>query len=424
MSNFKLYFLTITFFVSFFWIPKVFAQSVTPDSSEISAAPTVATPTPSPIGQLIKLDFRIPGIGSESGNLTPNNTTRNVTLYFFNPDVNSSDPSTKPVASFKTKVEYDSDPTSPTFGSFVNSAIDLADKIPDEKYQIVFKTDQALSTLVRNKDTDVGGKVFEIRKSYGQTISITGQTAIIGDIYPSPKGDNVMDIHDYNGLVNCFGLKADSNSCFDKNSADLNDDGVVDGVDYNLMFGSFKTLLRLGLPVPTILLPTPTSILKLQVKKPTPKPTIAKTAKVKSASGKNPFGAIIFFIILIALIVVTIIKRRKVKVLVANLFAMLPFSTPKSAQSGTETTVVSDNSAAGTSVDNVFYVKKQSVDDLNKTIVLTLTDDNGPTLGYYKGAEVIDGFARVKGIMKKEGEKVFVDISEITPEEPSQQPAS
>ena len=70
-------------------------------------------------------------------------------------------------------------------------------------------------------------------------------------------------------------------------------------------------------------------------------------------------------------------------------------------------------------VDKDFYVKKQTVDEANKTIVLTLTDDSGPMLGYYKGKEVTDGFSHIKGSMKKEGDKVYIEVSEITPVEES-----
>ena len=82
-------------------------------------------------GQIISLDFKISGIGSASGNLDPLHKSRPVTLYFYDPDKNTSDLSVKPLAKFLTSVKYDSDVNSTSFGSFINSNVDLTDKIPD-----------------------------------------------------------------------------------------------------------------------------------------------------------------------------------------------------------------------------------------------------------------------------------------------------
>jgi len=365
------------------------------------------TPTPTPVGQVISLDFKIPGIGSEGGNLKPLHNTRNVTLYFFDPNINSSDLSSKPVASFNTQVVYDSDQNSPTFGSFVNSDIDLGDAVSDGQYQIVFKTSQALSKLVKEKDKDIGGKVFDIKKSLGQAIVITNQVVIIGDIYPSPSGDNVIDINDYDSLINCFGSKADSTSCNDKIASDLNDDGVVNGADYNLLLSSIKTLSSLGLPVPQLLVGTPAITPKPITNNPIKtNPSIKKEVKAKASTIKNPFTIFLFLLSFFALIVTLVIlflKRNKLK-------------KPLDANSA-EDQIKTKEDAKEEVIDKEYFVKKQTVDNESKTIVLTLTDDKGPTLGYYKGKEVPDGFSKVKGVMKRDGNKVFIDVSEIIPGE-------
>lgn len=77
-----------------------------------------------------------------------------------------------------------------------------------------------------------------LRRLIPQTIIITaGQNAaprvslITGDIYP----DNQLDISDYNILISCYGNKANTSSCTNKQGADINDDGSVDAVDYNLL---------------------------------------------------------------------------------------------------------------------------------------------------------------------------------------------
>ncbi|HSW48344.1 MAG TPA: hypothetical protein VLG67_04685 [Candidatus Saccharimonadales bacterium] len=402
-------FLPLILFI-FFLIPnftsKLYAQSEQPTQ-----------PAPTPVGTVVKLDFTIPGIGTESGNLTPLNGVRNITLYFFNPEVNSDDPAVKPIASFKTQATYDSNPDSPTYGSFVNQDIDLGTEVPDGKYQISFKPDHALSKLLKERDQDVGGKVIEIHGTYGESINITNQKVIVGDIYPAGAEDNLMDINDYNALVSCFGTKADSAGCTDKKAADLDDNGTIDGVDYNLMFNSFKTLLELGLPVPSIFQITIKPTSKPTILKPTPQPTVVKKqAKVtpKKSSGAGSIFTIfgLIFVLLIAgAVIFFILKKRKSKQKSA-IEMQQDYINAKPGEEG------EGKQAGGEEiVDKEFFVKKQVDDTTNNRIVLTLTDDNGPTLGYFSGENVIDGFSKVKGVLKKDGDKVYIEVESITPEE-------
>lgn len=51
-------------------------------------------------------------------------------------------------------------------------------------------------------------------------------------------GNNVLDILDYNDLMSCFGSKY--STCQFQQTADLNDDGAVDGIDYNIIIRSFS----------------------------------------------------------------------------------------------------------------------------------------------------------------------------------------
>lgn len=62
---------------------------------------------------------------------------------------------------------------------------------------------------------------------------------VAGDI----TNDNRIDIQDYNMLINCFLNKADTGSCSgNKNNADLNENGVVDEFDYNVLIRSFSSV--------------------------------------------------------------------------------------------------------------------------------------------------------------------------------------
>ncbi|MDP3955370.1 MAG: hypothetical protein Q8Q15_03350, partial [bacterium] len=61
-------------------------------------------------------------------------------------------------------------------------------------------------------------------------------TMIVGDI----NDDNKLNIEDYNILVGCFADKANTNSCIDKENSDLDDNDVIDGIDFNLFLRSLS----------------------------------------------------------------------------------------------------------------------------------------------------------------------------------------
>lgn len=68
----------------------------------------------------------------------------------------------------------------------------------------------------------------------GGTITEPTLLPLSGDV----DSNNTIDIQDYNDLMNCYGARYAS--CVYKTTADLNDDGAVDGVDYNIIMRSFS----------------------------------------------------------------------------------------------------------------------------------------------------------------------------------------
>lgn len=385
------------FIFSFFCISSVYAQlEINQDSL-----------TPVPSGQIIKLDFSIPGIGSASGNLKPQHPTRSVLLNFYNTEVNSEDKSVKPLKSFIASATFDADESSPTFGHYVNQSIDLKFDVPDGSYQITFQVNNSIPTLIKERAKDIAGKKFEIKSSYSQAISISDQSVLTGDVYPL-GGDNTIDNKDYKALTACYGAKADSPTCESKNAADLNDDGTIDGTDYNIISSSFKTLLERGLAVPTEILSNQLTPTKTDLKKEDIKPTdTPKDNKKAVKSSSSPILAILLVVIIIiagAGLTFFLIKRKK----------PLAFDKKLEDKQGQQTgTPVDSIEHVDTPVEKEFFVKKQTVRDDGKN-VLMLTDDNGPMLGYYTG-NVQDGFSKVKGIIKKDGDKLYMDVTEITP---------
>ncbi|GEM_PF-1336279 len=430
------------------------------------------TPVPTPAGPVINLSFTVPGIGSEGGNLSPLHPTRSVTVYLYSLDANSLDKNIQPLNTAKGQVTFDSDSNTSRYTTFTNLDFGLGDSVQDGRYQIVFKTDQSLQKLIKEKPDSVGGKVFSLSKGHISD-EVPMQSVILGDIAPQ-GGNNVMDIADYNMFVGCFGSHSDSSSCPQKDLADFDDNGVVDGIDYNIMILGFKELLAQGFSVPSIPIPTPQKFSKLS--KITPLPKVAKVNKgsptpkliTKDASTKgSPLAGILFFLFLVfgGVIIFLFFKNKKFKESISGFFSKFPVQPHQEAAATTQTsaeearsaittpennqpediqasdsrgetpqkqTPEASQSASGTAstqptpgtsqpslegaIDKEYYIKKHSVDEKDGAQWLVLTDDNGPIPGYYKGKEVIEGFAKVKGEIKEDNGKKFILISEIVSE--------
>jgi len=173
------------------------------------------------------------------GNNNPINKTRTATVSLYD-DYNNF-----VVKKDDVTIHFDS-----SAGNFSGSF--TLDNIPTGNYSVIVKTRGFLSR-------QVGSPQFITN---GQTNSLDPVTLQNGDL----KNTDVINIEDYNMLVGCFGSRGTSPGCLDKNAADINNDGVVDGVDFNLFLREFA--IKEGdvlspMPTPTNT-PTPT---------PTPTPT-------------------------------------------------------------------------------------------------------------------------------------------------------
>lgn len=110
--------------------------------------------------------------------------------------------------------------------------------VPYDAAQGNFSGNVAVSSLASGNYIIRIGTPGYLIKRVSAVVTITAQqvnhipsvSLTAGDI----DEDNQLDISDYNGLISCYGQKADTPSCSNKTLADLNDDGVIDGGDYNL----------------------------------------------------------------------------------------------------------------------------------------------------------------------------------------------
>lgn len=435
-------------------ISQVPTGSVTPSESP--------SPSPStgPLGPTLNLSFSVPGIGSGGGNLKPLHPIRDVTVYLYAPGVNSQDPVVKPLYSIQGTAKYDTNPASPTYTSFVNPAFDLGSGIKQGDYQIAFRTNQSLRTLIKQNPTDIGGEDFNI--SYNNiSLQIPPQTVLMGDVIPD-QGDNKIDINDYNAFINCYGSNNTTNSfCKGHNYGDFNDDGVINGIDYNILLRSLYTLSQEGIatpklsPTPTITihkaLPTKAIIPTKQPRKVTkaasPGGTI-QTTKTTSGGG-SVLGILLFFIFLILLGAVGLLlymRNETIRNKINALIHLSPTSTPaegtEEAPTEAEATPQEETPPADAQPpvptdaapapqtpaaqpaqesqgdeETDYYIKKKGFDEGGKGVWLTLTGDNGAIDGHYAKGDVAEGFAKVKGTTKTENGKKFLEISEITAEE-------
>ncbi len=401
------------------------AAQATQSPPEPTAIPT---PVPTAVGPVVDLSFSLPGIGTNGGNLKPLNASRNVSIYLFSSDANTSDKNVKPVYTIKTQAVYDSDPNSPTYTSFVNKYVDLG-AVPAKSYQIAIQTPQSLRSLIKSSDPrTIGGQLFEL--SDRRFLVLPSQTMITGDIYPLTKGDSIMDINDYNTLVNCYNTQINFSKCADSAPADLDDNGVVDGIDYNILLMNFRTLLSLGFPVPSIAISPSGKITPAISVTPQKDVTLAPVSDKKRSS--NPSGVIIIFTLFIILVGIIAFVSYK--------FHLLNILFPKKGedqnegqtapedldadpvdqtnQTADQTTDQTDSKTPATgAIEKTGYLKKVKVDEQAKGTWVTLADDTGINRAFYPNVNVVDGFVSIKGTMKKDEEnKPYIFITELNTE--------
>lgn len=190
------------------------APSNTPIPSQISPTQPI-----SPNSTILSLALCPHGIGScgdnstpgSGGNPSPLHTQRSVTLSLF--DVNNA-----LILSKSVSLSFD-----PSSGSFTGLA-DLG-SLASGYYSVKLHMDGFLSARVPG--------IVNILSAH--TTSIPLVPLIAGDM----NNDNKLTNDDFSILSNCFGSAFTTSSCKSQ-FADINDDGVVDGVDYNILLREFS----------------------------------------------------------------------------------------------------------------------------------------------------------------------------------------
>ena len=197
------------------------------------AVPTATpTPSPSPIHTYLNVALQLPGIGV-GGNLSPLHPTRDLHVSIYAAGVDPSQPNVSPIFDNTSEsIQYNSNN-----GYFINSKIDVG-TLATGNYQILFKS----TGYLRKQAIDPNASDNTIAITGGTTNIVPLTKLIAGDVTPIY---NVMDASDFYAIAACYGSKATTSSCTAGSQiTDINDDGVVNGIDLNYWLLGMQTLLN------------------------------------------------------------------------------------------------------------------------------------------------------------------------------------
>ncbi len=194
--------------------------ALTPSSAPTQPTTGTLTPTINPLDTVFSFALCPHGLGKcgdnsnpgSGGNMNPQHQLRNVTVYV-------NDMNNNMVMSQTGYLHYNSGDSN-FFGS-----IDMKN-LPSGSYLVSVKMDGYLSKQFAGIQSITSGT---------NNILYPQAFLVAGDI----NNDNQLDIQDYNILLSCFGSKQNTASCISpitsqSPGADIDDDGTVDGADYNL----------------------------------------------------------------------------------------------------------------------------------------------------------------------------------------------
>lgn len=194
-----------------------------------------ASPSPSvsPTQHATKINLAISlmGIGVK-GNLSPKHPTRTVHIQVYKKGDDPKQPNITPVADItNANVTFDSNS-----GYFLNPSLSLGN-LPTGDYQILVKTP---GYLRREIEDNQNNSTFTL--TLDQTTTLPSVPLIAGDTAPLY---NNMQASDFYAIVDCYKDKATGSSCAAGNTiTDLDDNGVIDGVDLNVWLLGMQALLQ------------------------------------------------------------------------------------------------------------------------------------------------------------------------------------
>jgi hypothetical protein len=189
------------------------------------------TPIPGPNDTIIEFDLpngAFNNLFKYSTDTLPITTKeQELTMYLYK---STDDPKKDPKGEKKTA----KDNKKITYSATGTVSFDLG-KVIKGTYKILLKSPKYLRAMIA-EDVDIKGT--------GETIKITSLKKSLVDGAGDVNDDNVLNILDYNMILGCH----DNNTlpCINKTAADLNDNGVIDGIDDNIFIKSLSFKTREG----------------------------------------------------------------------------------------------------------------------------------------------------------------------------------
>lgn len=189
----------------------------------VTTKPTLTiTPTAFPTQGQTSIDITVfeHGIGNSGDTINPTSyslSNQNPVHPQINTEVQIFTLSNQLIASGSTALNYDS-----SLGAFTATAVPISAGFPTGNYLIRFRTNYHLSGFSSEPQTITAS----------QENTIPPAILVVGDM----NNDGTLNILDYNIFIGCYSDLLAATSCTPEQqvASDLNDDGVVNEDDYNL----------------------------------------------------------------------------------------------------------------------------------------------------------------------------------------------
>lgn len=205
-----------------------FTPTPRPTNTSTPVLTSTPTPTPAPVpgDNLVIFDsINFGGIFDANSTVHPD---KNIAIYLYGiADDPGQDVEGKTVTpkNFPNALRFNT-----AKKSYESSPLNIGN-IPDGT-KVLIKIDKYLRKIIQYTKVALPDGVFAINVSSSNTDFVPG------DI----DGDNAINIKDYNVIAGCFQNK----DCNNKDMADLNEDGTIDGIDYNIFLKSLSLTSRNG----------------------------------------------------------------------------------------------------------------------------------------------------------------------------------
>jgi hypothetical protein len=199
-------------------IPTATPTATPTPTPTLTPIPTSFGPTATPSAKTMALTIFLHSIGNSGDNVNPNQfsfSNKNPLHPTVPIDVFIYNTLNQLTASATGTITYAS-----TSGNYLGT-VDFPNQVPDGLFTVKVRTPGHLRKLIS------GIQVFHAGQNDLPSVAL-----VAGDV----NGDNIINILDYNMIINCYSDLQAAASCTNsiKTLTDLNDDNAVDQIDYNL----------------------------------------------------------------------------------------------------------------------------------------------------------------------------------------------